>query len=204
LIFSFTTPPVPLIAIIVCFPVFIVITFSLIFVNLRKNKKRMIGFIVSTCILAVILIVSSIFFSDIVGKISFSKVIPESDTTATAIVEQAIEHENTIISIKDTTSFIEETETTAEDMPKSLPTIKLIVYEGPVIVDSDTCYYRVEAIVTGDPTPVIKFSKDDSNGAWGKNKAQVNLKNGESYDLVVTAVNSTGKAVEHIELTWNK
>jgi len=66
------------------------------------------------------------------------------------------------------------------------------------------CYYRVEAIVTGDPYPIIKFSKDDSNGTWGKNKAQVNLKNGESYDLIVTAVNSVGAVTKHIVLTWSQ
>ena len=101
-----------------------------------------------------------------------------------------------------TTTVIETIETTTEDISKNLPTLKIIVYEGPVIVqDSDMCYYRVEAIVTGNPAPIIKFSKDDSNGAWGKNKAQVNLKNGESYDLVVTVVNSVGSVTKHIELT---
>jgi hypothetical protein len=30
------------------------------------------------------------------------------------------------------------------------------------------CYYRVEAIVNGNPIPAIKFSKDDSNGTIGK------------------------------------
>ena len=101
-----------------------------------------------------------------------------------------------------TTTVIETIETTTEDISKNLPTLKIIVYEGPVIVqDSDMCYYRVEAIVTGNPAPIIKFSKDDSNGAWGKNKAQVNLKNGESYDFVVTAINSVGSVTKHIELT---
>ena len=52
--------------------------------------------------------------------------------------------------------------------------------------------------------PSIKFSKDDSGGAWGKNKAQVNLKKGESYDLVVTAVNSVGTVINHIILTWSQ
>ena len=38
----------------------------------------------------------------------------------------------------------------------------------------------------------------------GKNKAQINLKNGESYNLVVTAVNSAGSVTKHIELTWSQ
>ena len=65
-------------------------------------------------------------------------------------------------------------------------------------------YYRVEARVTGNPAPFIKFSRDDSNGVWGKNIAQINLKNGESYDLVVTAVNSIGSVKRHIVLTWSQ
>ena len=205
LIFSLTSPPFPLMAIIICFPVFIIITFSLIFVNLRKNKKRMISFIISTCILITMLIltISSVGFSNIVSKINFSKVIPKNDNLTTITVDSTTTTEN-ILSTQSTTTVIETIETTAKDISKSLPTLKIIVYEGPVIVDSDMCYYRVEAIVTGNPTPAIKFSKDASNGAWGKNKAQVNLKNGESYDLVVTVVNSVGKVVEHIELTWSK
>ena len=205
LIFSFTFSATPLMAIIICFPVFIIITFSLIFVNLRKNKKRMIGFIISTCILITILILTifSVGFSNIVSNINFYKVIPKNDNLTTITIDSTTTTEN-IISTQNTTDTIEETETTVEEISKSLPTLKLVVYEGPVIVDSDMCYYRIEAKVTGNPAPIIKFSKDDSNGAWGKNKAQVNLKNGESYDLVVTAVNSAGKVVEHIELTWSK
>ena len=127
---------------------------------------------------------------------TISMSLPET-TSATTSIET--------LSTPSTTTVIETTETTTEDISKNLPTIKIIVYEGPVIVqDSDICYYRVEAIVTGNPAPIIKFSKDDSGGAWGKNKAQVNLKNGESYDLVVTAVNSVGTVTKHIVLTWSQ
>ncbi|MBU4293811.1 MAG: hypothetical protein KJ770_07150 [Actinobacteria bacterium] len=127
---------------------------------------------------------------------TISMSLPET-TLATTAIETP--------SAPSTTTAIETIETTAEDISKNLPTLKIIVYEGPVIIqDSDMCYYRVEAIVTGNPYPIIKFSKDDSNGAWGKNKAQVNLKNGESYDLVVTAVNSVGAVTKHIYLTWSQ
>ena len=85
------------------------------------------------------------------------------------------------------------------------PAINLQIFEGPVYsAGADLCYYRVKATVTGDPAPVIYFSRDDSGGAWGKNKAQVNLKNGESYDLVVTAVNTAGTVINHIFLTWGQ
>ena len=127
---------------------------------------------------------------------TISMSLPET-TLATTAIET--------LSTPSTTTAIETIETTAEDMSKNLPTLKIIVYEGPVIIqDSDMCYYRVTAIVTGDPYPIIKFSKDDSNGVWGKNKSQVNLKNGESYDLVVTAINSVGAVTKHINLTWSQ
>jgi hypothetical protein len=104
-----------------------------------------------------------------------------------------------------TTAATETVESTTEDVNINLPTLKLIIYEGPVVVqDSDMVYYRVEARVTGNPAPFIKFSRDDSGGVWGKNRAQINLKNGESYDLVVTAVNSIGAVKKHILLTWSQ
>ena len=127
---------------------------------------------------------------------TISMSLPET-TSATTSIET--------LSTPSTTTVIKTIETTTEDISKNLPTLKIIVYEGPVIVqDSDMCYYRIEVIVTGNPAPIIKFSKDDSGGAWGKNKAQVNLKNGESYDLVVTAVNSVGTVTKHIVLTWSQ
>jgi len=130
----------------------------------------------------------------------------ETSTTIITLPETTLET-TTIeaLSTPSSTVAIETIETTTEDISKNLPTLKIIVYEGPFIVqDSDMYYYRVEAMVTGGPYPVIKFSKDDSNGAWGKNKAQVNLKNGESYDLIATATNSAGTVTKHIELTWSQ
>jgi len=50
--------PIPLMAIIIYFPIFIIITFSLIFVNLRKIKSRSLGFLITTCVLLVLLIIS--------------------------------------------------------------------------------------------------------------------------------------------------
>ena len=45
------------------------------------------------------------------------------------------------------------------------PTITLEIYQGSTYsTEDDLCYYRVEAIVTGTPTPDVEFSKDDSNG----------------------------------------
>ncbi|MHB8278563.1 MAG: hypothetical protein ACYDIA_13035 [Candidatus Humimicrobiaceae bacterium] len=97
------------------------------------------------------------------------------------------------------------TSATEETTASVAPTINLEIFEGPIYsAGDDICYYRVKATVTGNPAPDVYFSKDDSSGAWGKNKAQVNLKNGERYDLVVTAVNSVGTVTKHIDLIWSQ
>lgn len=74
------------------------------------------------------------------------------------------------------------------------PTIRLQIYEGPVYSASDdTCYYVVRAVVTGKPTPTIKFSKDDSSGALDLDKVKINLtRNMRTYTLTATA--SIGRA----------
>jgi hypothetical protein len=87
--------------------------------------------------------------------------------------------------------------------PKVAPTIELKIYEGPTFSPADgVCYYKLEAVVTGNPNPVVAFSKDDSNGAWGSKKVQINLHAGESYTLAATATNSEGKATASKNLTY--
>lgn len=82
-------------------------------------------------------------------------------------------------------------------------TITLKIYEGPTYSQADgVCYYRIEAKVTGTPAPTIKFSRDDSNGAWGDAKVQINLKKGEAYTLSATATNSNGRDTDSIKLDW--
>jgi hypothetical protein len=83
------------------------------------------------------------------------------------------------------------------------PTIRLSIYEGPTYSEAgDICLYRVEAIVTGSPTPTITFSRDDSSGAWGSGKVQVNIQRSQSYTLTATAANSAGTASASINLSW--
>ena len=95
-------------------------------------------------------------------------------------------------------------ETPEQEEQKESPTITLEIYEGPIYSSADgVCYYRIEAIVTGSPTPSVVFSKDDSGGAWGPKKAQVNLSNTtETYTLTATATNSEDTASDSIELSW--
>ena len=86
------------------------------------------------------------------------------------------------------------------DADKEAPTISLAIYEGPTL-DGSICYYRVEATVTGGPT--VSFSKDDSGGAWGSKKVQINLNNpSDTYTLTATATNSEGSATDSIALNW--
>jgi hypothetical protein len=93
-------------------------------------------------------------------------------------------------------------ETTVPTVAES-PTITLKIYEGPTSSTGDVCYYRVEASVTGSPAPQVTFSKDDSGGAWGSKKVQINLtKTNPNYTLTAKAKNSTGEANASIDLSW--
>jgi hypothetical protein len=165
-------------------------------------------FVSITISITIILLIAVVIYSTYAPNSKKQKTVAVSTKTSTISASlpettwvPTIETTNT----PSTTTVMETIETTTTDISKNLPTLKIIVYEGPVIVqDSDICYYRVEAIVTGNPAPSIKFSKDDSGGAWGKNKAQVNLKKGEIYDLVITAANSAGTRTKHIDLTWSQ
>ncbi len=87
----------------------------------------------------------------------------------------------------------------------SSPNIDLEIYEGPVYSEADeVCYYRVKAIVSGNPVPNVEFSRDDSGGSWGGLKAQVNLNDpSDSYTLTATAVNSEGEDTDSITLNWD-
>ena len=96
------------------------------------------------------------------------------------------------------------TSATGETAASSAPTIKLEIYEGPTYsAGDDICYYRVKATVTGDPTPTVSFSKDNSGGVWGLLKTQINLtRNTPNYTLTAMATNSAGQAMNSITLSW--
>lgn len=111
--------------------------------------------------------------------------------------------EETTDKTEETTNETGETSATDDTSDNSAPTIKLEIYEGPTYhAGDDVCYYRVKAVVTGKPTPTVKFSKDDSGGVWGTKKAQVNIHRGETYTLKATAKNSEGEDTDSITLTW--
>ena len=123
---------------------------------------------------------------------------------STAAIETSIKTSSTT-AVADTIGTPHTILTTAEigDTAQNLPTLKIFISEGPTVIqENELCYYRVKAIVTGNPVPVVKFSKDDSSGAWGGNIAQVNIIKGESYNLVVTATNPSGTVTKTINLSW--
>ncbi len=107
-------------------------------------------------------------------------------------------------STEETTEEEEEEQTQQQQLEEEAPTINLEIYEGPTYSSSDSvCYYRIKATVTGSPPPIIEFSKDDSNSAWGKYKAQVNLNDpSDTYTLTATATSSAGSATDSINLSW--
>jgi hypothetical protein len=95
------------------------------------------------------------------------------------------------------------TKVTEETVISGVPTINLEIFEGPAYAGDDICYYRVRATITGNPAPVVSFSKDDSGGVWGPLKTQINLtKNAPNYTLTATARNSAGEAMDGITLNW--
>jgi hypothetical protein len=85
---------------------------------------------------------------------------------------------------------------------RTAPTIELKIYDGPEYV-TGFCVYRVEAVVTGYPEPEVSFSKDDSNGSYGRYKVQINLRNPEEpYLLEAKAKNSIGEATSQLLIEW--
>jgi len=98
----------------------------------------------------------------------------------------------------------EKEEEPAQEVQTEAPTISLEVYEGPIYSSADNvCYYRIKANVTGKPNPIIEFSKDDSDGAWGSKKVQINLNDpSDNYTLTATVTNSEGTDTDSINLSW--
>ena len=141
-------------------------------------------------------------------KISVEEESKETGTeeeTTEETKEETTEEETTEETKEETTEETAE-ETTAETTAteNEAPTIKLEIYEGPTYsATDDICYYRVKATVTGKPSPQVEFSKDDSGGAWGSKKVQINLtRDHPNYTLTATAKNSEGEDSDSIDLSW--
>jgi len=155
-----------------------------------ENKKIYIAIGISVIVIIILVLVLLLVFRCGAG---FAGNIEKEDVSETEIAEETEAEE---------TTEEEEGETSEEDGEEA-PTIKLEIYDGPTYVpDGDICYYRIKAVVTGEPEPDIVFSKDDSGGAWGKDRCQVNIHRGETYTLKATAKNSKGEDTDTIDLSW--
>jgi len=164
----------------------------------------------------VVAILTTIFLFSFAALCNQCEVKPEEEKEGIeeAEAEEEEEEETDIGSEEEETEEAAEEETATEETEgeeeeeeggeKTAPTIELEIYEGPTYsADDDVCYYRIKATVTGNPAPAIEFSKDDSLGAFGSKKAQVNLNDpSETYTLTATATNSEGTDTDSIELSW--
>ncbi len=167
-------------------------------------------------VVCIVMIISLLSISAVCNQCAKESSTTEKETTSEEAVT-VLEEEK----VSTTTSSTEETpSSTTEESPEATtiettaaestsedlqaPTINLEIYEGPTYsADDGVCYYRIEAIVTGNPVPDVDFSKDDSGGAWGNKKCQVNLNDSsETYTLIAKATNSKGYATDSILLTW--
>jgi len=89
------------------------------------------------------------------------------------------------------------------DNTLSKPGVSLQIILGPEYAqENSVCYWRIKAVVSGNPAPEIKFSRDDSNGSWGPDIVQVNLSEGQSYTLICDIKNSEGSASSSLTLGW--
>jgi len=139
--------------------------------------------------------------SETASEVTAAVVETTPETTTAATIEEVAAAVETTSSTTYEEPTTTETSNTAEQNPA--PTIKLAIIEGPISTEGgNICYYRVKATVTGDPAPTIIFSKDDSNGSFGSNVAQVNLSQGESYTLTASASNDAGTVSDSIKLEW--
>jgi len=169
---------------------------------MKKNKIYIILAILTTISLFA---VSAICNQCAVAPEEEEKIGVEEEEEAVA-EEEAVEEEavaeEEVTEEEEAEEAEEEEGTVVEE--KEVPTITLAIYEGPTYSSADgVCYYSIKATVTGSPSPDVDWSKDDSHGAWGTKKAQVNLHDpDETYTLTATATNSEGSDTDSIELSW--
>ena len=172
-----------------------------------KNNKIVFA-VVGTAIAVVIILI--IFLLIVPTQCSKQESLTtETETTITEDIQQETVKETETKATAETTAETtakETTTTTATETtaaPKEAPTIKLEIYEGPTYSPADNvCFYRIKATFTGSPVPTIAFSKDDSGGVWGTDRVQINIHEGESYNLIAVAKSSAGVASDSILLTW--
>jgi hypothetical protein len=180
----------------------------------KKNKARfsrkkitaiILGSIATVAVIVLFVLYYEIIFSFIDSRIdAISKWFSGGSTVEDPDVpdepvETAAEDENAEDNIEE--ELPEETEEEPGE-EKTAPTVKLEIHQNATL-ETGVCYWRIMAVVTGEPDPVIEWNKDDSLGFFGDKIAQVNLNDpGETFTLNATATNSEGTASDSINLSW--
>ncbi len=80
------------------------------------------------------------------------------------------------------------------------PEIYLELVDGPKLEENSKYRFEVKAVVSGNPTPEVFFSRDDSLGETGAGRALIFLDPGETLTLTVAARNSQGSSNASLEL----
>jgi hypothetical protein len=173
--------------------------------NRKKITAIILGSMAGIAVIVLCILYYEVIFNFIDSKIdvisnwfSGSSSVEDSDVSDEP-VETAVEDD----SAKDNTEeeLPEEPEEETEE-EKAAPTIKLEVYQNATL-ETGVCYWRIRAVVTGEPAPEIEWNKDDSLGFFGDKIAQVNLNDpGETFTLTATATNSEGAVTDSMDLSW--
>ena len=119
------------------------------------------------------------------------------------VAEETTVPEETVPS-GETSAVSTTTETTHGATTAQAPTVNLERVHGPEMTPEDIVFVRYKANVTGTKPITIAFNRDDSDGAWGKDVAQINLKPGQSFTLEVTATNSAGTSSDSVTLNYDE
>jgi len=181
--------------------------------KVKFSKKKIIaitlGSIAGIAVIVLCVLYYEIIFSFINSKIDalsnwFSGISAVEDSEISdESVETAVGDDSTQDNMEELPEESEEEpEEEEEEEEKTAPTIKLEIYQNATL-EGGVCYWRIRAVVTGDPAPEIEWNKDDSLGSLGDKIAQVNLNDpNETFTLVATASNSEGTATDSINLSW--
>jgi hypothetical protein len=169
---------------------------------MRKNNKL---YIIIAVIASIFLLTTAATCNQCKATTTEEEISIEDEEEAEEVAEEVEVEEEEAEEVADEEEVTEEEEEEAEEVAEEdmeAPTILLEVYEGPTL-SGNICYYRVKAKVTGNPTPEVKFSKDDSNGAFGEFKAQINLNDpADTYTLTATATNSKDSDTASETFDW--
>jgi hypothetical protein len=131
-----------------------------------------------------------------------AKALAAENSTAASISSTDSSASSEVAASSATSASTSSGTTSVPGSSEAIPVFSLRIYEGPTFSSADSIYYyRVEAIIASGSPATVTFSRDDSHGAWGASKSQINLLSGQSYTLTAVASNSSGSASASLLLT---